>query len=180
MGLATDLQAPDLENRTAIILKKLEAEGIAIPETVVTYIADNVTANVRDLEGALIRILAYASLKKTPVDLEMAQKVLADIIGKRKKEVSIEQIQKKTADHFRIEPTMMVAKKKTAKIALARQVAMYLSRSLTDSSLKAIGLAFGGRDHSTVIHACDLISRKMSSDPSFRERIDKISAALLY
>lgn len=180
MGLATDLQAPDLENRTAIILKKLEAEGISIPETVVTYIADNVTSNVRDLEGALIRILAYASLKKTPVDLEMAQKVLADIIGKRKKEVSIDQIQKKTADHFRIEPTMMVAKKKTAKIALARQVAMYLSRSLTDSSLKAIGLAFGGRDHSTVIHACDLISKKMSSDPSFRERIDKISAALLY
>jgi chromosomal replication initiator protein len=180
MGLVTDLQAPDLENRTAILLKKLEAEGISMPDNVVTYIADNVTSNVRDLEGALIRILAFASLKSASVDLEMAQKVLADIIGKHKKEVTIDSIQKKTADHFRIESNMMVAKKKTAKIALARQVAMYLSRSLTDSSLKAIGAAFGGRDHSTVIHACDLISRRMASDPAFRERIDKISASLLY
>jgi chromosomal replication initiator protein len=180
MGLVTDLQAPDLENRTAILLKKLEAEGISMPDTVVTYIADNVTSNVRDLEGALIRILAYASLKNTAVDLEMAQRVLADIIGKHKKEVTIDSIQRKTADHFHIESNMMVAKKKTAKIALARQVAMYLSRSLTDSSLKTIGSAFGGRDHSTVIHACDLISRRLASDPAFRERIDKISASLLY
>jgi chromosomal replication initiator protein len=180
MGLVTDLQAPDLENRTAILLKKLEAEGISMPDAVVTYIADNVTANIRDLEGALIRILAYASLKNTSVDLEMVQRVLADIIGKHKKEVTIDSIQKKTADHFHIEPLMMVAKKKTAKIALARQVAMYLARSLTDSSLKGIGSAFGGRDHSTVIHACDLISKRMASDPTFRERIDKISASLLY
>jgi chromosomal replication initiator protein len=180
MGLVTDLQAPDLENRTAILLKKLEVEGISMPEPVVTYIADNVTSNIRDLEGALIRILAYASLKNTSVDLEMVQRVLADIVGKHKKEVTIDSIQKKTADHFKIEPLMMVAKKKTAKIALARQVAMYLSRSLTDSSLKSIGGAFGGRDHSTVIHACDLISKRIASDPAFRERIDKISASLLY
>jgi chromosomal replication initiator protein len=89
-------------------------------------------------------------------------------------------IQKKTATHFNIPPEMMQAKKKTAKVALARQVAMYLSRSLTDNSLKAIGGAFGGRDHSTVIHACDLISRRIAADTTFREKIDKISASLLY
>jgi chromosomal replication initiator protein len=155
-------------------------EGTAVPDSVIRYIADKVTSNVRELEGALIRVLAFSSFSKTSVDLEMAQKVLADILGKPQKEVTIEAIQKKTADHFKIEPVMMTAKKKTAKIALARQVAMYLSRSLTDSSLKSIGAAFGGRDHSTVIHACDLISRRMAADSSFREGIDKISASLLY
>ena len=180
MGLVADLQAPDLENRTAILMKKVQTEGTLVPDSVIRYIADKVTSNVRELEGALIRVLAFSSFSKTPVDLEMAQKVLADILGKPQKEVTIEAIQKKTADYFKIEPAMMTAKKKTAKIALARQVAMYLSRSLTDSSLKSIGAAFGGRDHSTVIHACDLISRRMAADSAFREVIDKISASLLY
>lgn len=180
MGLVTDLQAPDLENRTAILLKKLETEGTSMPDAVVTYIADQVTSNVRELEGALIRVLAYASMKKVAVDLEMAQKVLGDLLDKQKKEVTIEAIQKESARHMGIEIAMMTAKKKTAKIALARQVAMYLCRSLTDNSLKSIGAAFGGRDHSTVIHACDLISQRMAADATFREKIDKISASLLY
>lgn len=179
-GLVTDLQAPDLENRTAILLKKLSAEGITLPEAVVTYIADRVTSNVRELEGALIRLLAYASLKKVIIDVEMAQKVLSDTFSSQKRHITIEMIQKQTSDQFRIELDMMRAKKKTAKIALARQVAMYLSRSLTDNSLKAIGSAFGGRDHSTVIHACDLVSRRIANDITLRDRIDKISAALLY
>ncbi len=180
MGLVTDLQAPDLENRTAILLKKLEAEGTSMPDTVVTYIADQITSNVRELEGALIRVLAYSSMKKVPVDLEMAQKVLGDLLDKQKKEVTIEAIQKETARHMGVEIAVMTAKKKTAKIALARQIAMYLCRSLTDNSLKMIGAAFGGRDHSTVIHACDLISQRIAADSAFRERIDKISASLLY
>jgi len=179
-GLVTDLQAPDLESRTAIIHKKLESEGTNMPENVIRFIADRVSSNIRELEGALIRILAYASLKKSPVDLELAKKVLSDTISSRKKEINIESIQRKVSEHFNIETEMMKAKKKTSNIALARQVAMYLSRSLTDYSLKAIGEAYGGRDHSTVIHACDLISKKMSLDPSFREKIEKISAALLY
>ena len=179
-GLVTDLQAPDLENRMAILLKKLETEGITLPEEVVTYIADRVTSNIRELEGALIRLLAYASVKKVPIDLDMAQKVLSDTLSSQKRHITIEMIQKQTSDHFRIDLDMMRAKKKTAKIALARQVAMYLSRSLTDNSLKAIGNAFGGRDHSTVIHACDLVSRRIAGDITLREKIDKISAALLY
>jgi len=179
-GLVTDLQAPDLENRTAILYKKLASEGTSLPDSVITYIADKITTNIRELEGSLIRILAYASLKKVPVELEMAKKVLADAVSTHRKEVTIENIQKKTSDHFNINVEMMKAKKKTSNIALARQVAMYLSRSLTNNSLKFIGSAFGGRDHSTVIHACDLISKKMSGDPTLRDKIDKITASLLY
>ena len=179
-GLVTDLQAPDLENRTAILYKKLESEGSHLPENVVRYIADMVSTNIRELEGALIRLLAYASLKNQPIDLELAEKVLSDTVAKKRKIVDIESIQKKSAENFGIDPEMMKAKKKTANVVLARQVAMYLSRSLTSNSLKLIGSAFGGRDHSTVIHACDIISKKMSNDRSLRDRIDKISASLLY
>ena len=179
-GLVTDLQAPDLENRTAILYKKLESEGTYLPDNVIRYIADQITTNVRDLEGALIRLLAYASLKNESVDLELAKKVLSDTIASRNREVTVESIQRKTSEYYNIEPELMKAKKKTSNIALARQVAMYLSRSLTENSLKTIGELFGGRDHSTVIHACDSISKRMAKDSSLREKIDKISAALLY
>jgi len=179
-GLVADLQAPDLENRTAILLKKLQSEGLSLPDAVITYIADSVSTNVRELEGALNRLLAFASLQKTPVDLDLAKKVLCDTVFSGKRDLTIETIQKRTAEHFEINTEMMVAKKKTAKVALARQVAMYLARSLTDNSLKVIGGRFGGRDHSTVIHACDMVSKRMSSDRGFREKIDKLSAALLY
>lgn len=179
-GLVTDLQAPDLENRTAILYKKIESEGISLPQPVVTYIADKVTTNVRELEGALNRLLAYASLTKSAVNLELAKKVLSDTLVPTRRKITIESIQRKTAEDFNLDPKLMVAKKKTANVALARQIAMYLARSLTDNSLKVIGGTFGGRDHSTVIHACDTVARRMSDDPGFRERIDKISAALLY
>lgn len=179
-GLVTDLQAPDLENRTAILHKKLESEGKTLPDEVTRFIADKISANIRELEGALTRVLAYASLKNLPVDLELARKVLSDSINEPALNVTIDQIQKKTSHFFDIDPKMMIAKKKTAHIALARQVAMYLARCLTNNSLKAIGSAFGGRDHSTVIHACDLVAKRMSSDGSFREKIDRLSALLLY
>ncbi len=179
-GLVTDLQAPDLENRTAILYKKMESEGCSMPDDVLRYIASKVTTNVRELEGALIRLLAYSSLKKVEVNLEMAHKILSDSFYQKKQLITIDDIQKKTCDFLRIDKSMMRAKKKTSDVVIARQIAMYLSRSLTDSSLKSIGDAFGGRDHSTVIHACDMISRRMSSDSNFRERIDQLSASLLY
>jgi len=179
-GLVADLQAPDLENRTAILYKKLDSEGIELSNSVVTYIADKISTNVRELEGALNRLLAYASLKKEVVDLELTQRILSDAVGPGRKFITIDAIQNKSAEHFSVDPKMMVAKKKTADIALARQVAMYLARTLTDSSLKAIGNRFGGRDHTTVIHACDKVASRMADDALFRERIDKISAALLY
>ncbi|HWR83788.1 MAG TPA: chromosomal replication initiator protein DnaA [Candidatus Deferrimicrobium sp.] len=179
-GLVTDLQAPDLENRMAILHKKLESEGTALPETVVRCIADIVSTNIRELEGALIRVLAYASLKQVALDVELARQVLKDNIPSQRRDISLELIKKKASEFFHVDPQMMTAKKKTSDIALARQVAMYLSRSLTDSSLKVIGAAFGGRDHSTVIHACDLITRRIASDANFREKIDRLSAMLLY
>ncbi len=179
-GLVTDLQAPDLEARTVILYKKIENQGISIPTEVITYIADKISTNIRELEGALIRLLAYTSLKKSPIDLETAQKVLADTINSHQKEITIEMIQKKTSEQFTIDRKMMIAKKKTSKIVLARQVAMYLSRTLTDNSLKSIGDAFGGRDHSTVIHACNLITNKIASNQTIKDKVDKISAALLY
>ncbi len=179
-GLVTDLQAPDLENRTAIIYKKLIVEGTTLPEAVIRFIADRVYSNIRDLEGALIRLFAYASLHKVAVDLDLAKRVLSDSFSQGKKEVTIDAIQKKVSEHFSIDHAMMTAKKKSSHIAIARQVAMYLSRSLTNNSLKSIGGNFGGRDHSTVIHACDLVERKIAEDIAFREKIDKISASLLY
>jgi chromosomal replication initiator protein len=179
-GLVTDLQAPDLENRTAILYKKLESQGTNLSSDVTRYIADKITSNIRELEGALIRLLAYGSLKGVPINLEVAKRVLADSISRAHNEISVDLIQRKTAEYFDIEPIMMTTKKKTAHIALARQVAMYLARSLTRNSLKAIGKSFGGRDHSTVIHACELVAGRMAEDRTFREKIDKLSGALLY
>ncbi len=179
-GLVADLQASDLENRTAILYKKLETEGLNLPDNVIRYIADQVQTNIRELEGALIRLLAYASLRQEEIDVKLAEKVLGGAMSKKRKPLEIDAIQKKAAEYFNVEPQMMTAKKKTAEVVLARQVAMYLSRSLTSNSLKSIGAAFGGRDHSTVIHACDLISKKMASEPDLRHKIDQISASLLY
>lgn len=179
-GLVTDLQAPDLENRTAILYKKIESEGSYLPDDVLRFIAGKITANIRELEGALIRILAYSSLKKVQIDMELARKVLSDSFNHQKRPITIDEIQKKTCEYYKIDRNLMKAKKKTAEVVLTRQVAMYLSRSLTDSSLKSIGECFGGRDHSTVIHACDMISRRMANDAAFRESIDQVSASLLY
>jgi len=179
-GLVTDLQAPDLEARTAILYKKLEHEGNELDKNIVRLIADRVSTNIRDLEGALTRILAYSSLKGVAMDVDTAAGLLSDTAPSRQKSISIDAIQQKTAELFDIPADMMKAKKKTAEVVLARQVAMYLARSLTRNSLKSIGDAFGGRDHSTVIHACDTISRRMSEDANLKTRIEQVSGRLLY
>lgn len=179
-GLVADLQPPELETRIAILRMRIESENVHIPEDVLFYIADNVTSNIRELEGSLTKLLAHASLEKREIDSEFAIKVLGKEIKRPQKELTISLIQNKTSEFFDIKSEMMTAKKKTARIALARQVAMYLSRKYTDYSLKSIGDAFGGRDHSTVIHACDLIEKKTDADINFREKIDNLSATLLY
>ena len=144
-GLVTDIQPPDFEARTAILYKKLESEGLSLPENVITFIADNITTNIRDLEGALTRLIAFTSIHNTEINVDTASKVLSDAFTSRKKDITISRIQKKTAEKFQVDPDMMKAKKKTADVVLARQVAMYLSRTLTDYSLKIIGQEFGGR-----------------------------------
>lgn len=179
-GLVADLQPPDLESRIAILRKHTDREKVIIPEDVLYFIADNVTSNVRELEGCLTKLLAYASLEKAEIDRKFAERVLGKEIIRPKREISLAEIQKKSAEFFQVDPAMMTAKKKTSQIALARQVAMYLSRKLTTFSLKSVGEAFGGRDHSTVIHACETISRKVENDYDFREKINILEASLLF
>jgi chromosomal replication initiator protein len=177
-GLVTDIQPPDLETRMAILQRKIEAENIFINEDVISYIANSVTSNIRELEGSLTRLLAYSSVNKVDITLEMADRVLSDTFGTRKHSISIDQIKRLVADSFDISIEMLSAKKKTKNVALARQVAMHLARTLTTNSLKAIGDAFGGRDHSTVIHACNTVQRFMSEDTDFRQRVDLIKRNL--
>jgi len=174
-GLVTDIQPPDLETRMAILQRKVENEDIVIGEDVISYIADSVTSNIRELEGSLIRLLAYASLRGEEINVNMARNVLSGTFGVRKRHVSVEVIKKHVAEDFSITVDMLSAKKKTQNIALARQAAMYLTRSITKSSLKTIGDNFGGRDHSTVIHACKLIEGMIEKDADFHQRLQAIS-----
>ncbi len=178
-GLVADLQPPNMEARVAILRRRTEAESISIPEDVLYFIANNVTTNIRELEGCFNRLLAYASLEKAPITLEFAVRILGKELTRGRKDVTIDEIKKKTAEFFKIDPAMLTAKKKTSEIALARQVAMFLSRKYTQSSLKIIGDAFGGRDHSTVIHACNLIEERTSSDLNFREKLNTLTTILM-
>jgi len=173
-GLVTDIQPPDLETRIAILQKKCESDGVTIPGEIAEFIASNITSNIRELEGALIRLLAYSSLNGKELNVELAKGILKDVIKNGSKEIAISDIRKKVAQSFNLSEENLCSKKKTQEIALARQVAMYLSRSLTKASLKTIGLEFGGRDHSTVIHACSLIADNLKKDLEFKLKIDQI------
>lgn len=173
-GLVTDIQPPSLETRIAILQKKSQSEGVSLPVDVLTFIADTVTTNIRALEGSLTRVLAYASLRGKEITVDVANHVLKDTISTAKQTLTTETIQKRVSQSCGIPPEMMQAKKKTAEVVLARQIAMYLCRMLTDSSLKAIGAAFGGRDHSTVIHAKKTIETLMKKDVKLKLRIDQL------
>ncbi len=170
-GLVVDIQPPDLETRQAILQKNAEDNDIELPQEIFHFIATHVTSNIRELEGALIRLLAYASLNGVDVTLELTKKVLRDVCISKSKTVSIELIQKITADHFGFPDDLMRAKTRKKEISQARQIAMYLSKTLTDSSLKTIGLHFGGRDHSTVIHAIQCMELALLSDDKIKEAI---------
>jgi len=177
-GLVTDIQPPDLETRIAIINKKAESDNIPIPIEVATFIADNITSNIRELEGSLIRLLAYASLNSKDITVDLAKEVLKDSIRNGTREVTIEHIQKKVAVSYNLSSESLCSKRKTQELALARQVAMYLARSLTTASLKSIGLHFGGRDHSTVIHACTQVTENLKVDHNFKLKVDAIINSL--
>ncbi len=177
-GLVTDIQPPDLETRIAIIKKKTESDNITIPDDVAGFLADNVTSNIRELEGSLIRLLAYCSLHQKELTLELAKDVLKDTIRNESKKISIEDIQKKVGEYFKLSPELLCSKRKTQEICWARQVAMYLCRNLTDFSLKSIGLKFGGRDHSTVIHSCNLVAENIKKDQDFKLKVDEIINSL--
>ena len=166
-GLIADIQPPDLETKVAILKKKAEAESVVLPEDVALFIAGRVRSNIRELEGSLIRLVAYASLTGRPIDLAMAQDTLKDLIEDRAHTVTLEAIQKQVAGHFHIKPMELKSRNNSKHIAFSRQVAMYLCKRLTDKSLPAIGAAFGGKHHTTVIHAIRKIEAMRERDKEF-------------
>jgi chromosomal replication initiator protein len=176
-GLIADIAPPDLETRVAIVQKKSVLEKLDLSPEVTLYIAQNVTSNVRELEGCLTRLAALASINKTPITVEFARHALHDLIRDHDLKPGIESIQKAVADFFHIRMADLKSKKRTQHIAFCRQVAMYLCRKLTSSSFPTIGESFG-RDHSTVIHAHNLIARRVANDSAFRLSIDKIAREL--
>lgn len=174
-GLITDIQPPDLETRIAILRKKAKSENIDVPNEVMVYIANKIHSNIRELEGALIRIVAYSSLTGKEVTPELVQEALKDIFPVNKpKKISIELIQQAIADHFHLKMDDFKAKKRTRAVAFPRQIAMYLARELTDASLPKIGEEFGGRDHTTVIHAHEKISHERAQDNNLDHTISEI------
>jgi chromosomal replication initiator protein len=178
-GLITDLQSPDLETRTAILKKKANSDGIEMPDQVIQYIAGKVNTNIRELEGALIRIVAYASLYKTPVTIELTETALQDIINTRQKNITVSTIINQTAANFNISPEDLLSKKRTQEIAFTRQVAMYICRMLTDLSLPKIGEEFGGRDHTTVLHSFKKIDLLIPKNNELKNRIELIRNNIL-
>jgi chromosomal replication initiator protein len=160
-GLIADIQQPDIETRTAIVRKKAERENVFVPDEVTNFIGEHIKSNIRELEGALIRVSAYSELTNTPVTLELAKQLLKDTLQEEENKITIDLIQRKVAGYFDIRPQEMHSKKRSRAIAYPRQIAMYLCRQLTDHSLPAIGENFGGRDHATVLHACDKIKKEI-------------------
>ncbi|MEH7462567.1 chromosomal replication initiator protein DnaA [Bacillus thuringiensis] len=174
-GLITDITPPDLETRIAILRKKAKAEGLDIPNEVMLYIANQIDSNIRELEGALIRVVAYSSLINKDMNADLAAEALKHIIPNSKpKIISIYDIQKAVGDIFQVKLEDFKAKKRTKSVAFPRQIAMYLSRELTDSSLPKIGEEFGGRDHTTVIHAHEKISKLLKTDTQLQRQIEEI------
>ena len=176
-GLIADIAAPDLETRIAILQKKATLEGLTLPDEVAMYIAQNVCANVRELEGCLNRLAALASITGSPITIEFAHRALRDLIPAYESKPGIEAIQRVVADSFHIHLADLKSKKRTQHVAFCRQVAMYLCRKITSNSFPSIGEHFG-RDHSTVIHAVNLIERRVNNDAAFRLLIEKIERGL--
>jgi chromosomal replication initiator protein len=176
-GLIADIAPPDLETRVAIVQKKAALEHLQLSPDVALYVAQNVSSNVRELEGCLTRLGAFSSLSKCAITVEFARQALRDLIREQEVKLDIELIQKRVSEFFHIRLADLKSKKRTQHIAFCRQVAMYLCRKLTGSSFPIIGDRFG-RDHSTVIHAYNLIARRVSSDSAFRHSIEKIERDL--
>ena len=177
-GLTVDIQPPDLETRIAILQKKAEIDNLEIPYEVIELLATKIRSNIRELEGAMIRLLAYSSLLRVDINLQLTKKVLNEIVGDSQAEsninYSIENIQEVITNKYNINLDTMVGKSRKKEIAEARMTAMYLARKYTTLSLKSIGLYFGGRDHSTVVHACKWVEDKLDSSEEFQKRFEKI------
>jgi len=174
-GLIADIQPPDIETRIAILRKKALLENLDVDDEVLAFIAKRIESNIRELEGALTRIIAYSALTNNKLDLSVAEEALKDIISNHKpKKITVELIQKVVAEAYQLKIEDFKSKKRSRPIAYPRQIAMYLCREMTDLSLPKIGEIFGGRDHTTVIHACDKIAEDMNNDPQIRKAINNL------
>ncbi len=174
-GLIADIQPPDLETRIAILRKKAELDGIRVPDEVAEFIAQRIQSNIRELEGALVRVVAYANLTRSPITVELAREILKELLpAAAARPLTIAMLQKAVAEHFDIRVEEMRAKRRTKGVAFPRQVAMYLARELTDASLPRIGEEFGGRDHTTVMHACERVKSAIAQDPQFAARLKRL------
>jgi chromosomal replication initiator protein len=178
-GLVADIQAPDWETRVAILTRKADAMGISIEPEIIEFLAKSIARNVRRMEGALTRVAGYVGLTRKKADLETVQRLLRDILREENlSRITIETIQKKVVDYYHLRMADMLSRRRPANIAFPRQVAMYLSRILTEHSLQEIGSAFGGRDHGTVIHACKTVENMMDQDDSIKYAVDYLNEEL--
>nr|WP_320049258.1 chromosomal replication initiator protein DnaA [uncultured Desulfuromonas sp.] len=178
-GLIADIQPPDIETKQAILEAKAEQNNIVLPQEVALFLSNSVISNIRELEGYLIRIGAYSSLTSTPISIDMAKNILKDIIIESNKELTIEDIQKKVSNHFNIKIAELKSSKRVKNLVIPRQIAMYLCRQLTSCSYPEIGDHFGGKDHSTVIHAIKKIEKNIENDSYLRSTIKTIKNTLL-
>jgi chromosomal replication initiator protein len=179
-GQTADVQAPDVETRLAILHKKAQCMNVVLPEEVINFLATRIRTNIRRLEGALIRVASYASLTGKKLTIEAVESLLREILHEEGRQtICIEVIQKKVAEHFDIRLADMTSKRRPENIAFPRQIAMYLSRQMTESSLNTIGEAFGGRDHGTVLHACRLVKDRMEVDSNVRQVVHYLEKQLI-
>jgi chromosomal replication initiator protein len=177
-GLSADLQVPDFETRVAILQKKVYTDGIHMADEVLEYIASQITNNVRELEGALISLLAQSTLNKKEITLELVRELIDKLVKNTTKELSIDYIQKVVSDYFSIPVDLMHSKTRKREIVQARQISMYFAKSLTKSSLALIGSQIGGKDHATVLHACKTVNNLLETDKRFRLYLDEIEKKL--
>jgi chromosomal replication initiator protein len=177
-GLMADIQPPDLETKMAILDKKAEADGIQLPPDVRAFVASRTRSNVRELEGALVKLLAYSSLTGTPINLTMAQQVLKHLVHVQERRITIDAIIKSVAERFGLRPAEMKLKTNAAKIVYPRQIAMYIAKEMTSASLPEIGRAFGGKHHTTVLHSVEKITRLRQSDPELNRLLHNLMDSL--
>ena len=173
-GLIADIQSPDLETKVAILKKKAEGEALQLPDHVAMYMATRIKSNIRELEGSLIRLIAYASLTSKPLTIELAQDVLRNVIDHDEKAVTIEQIQKFVADYYQMKPAEIRSRNNSKSVAMPRQIAMYLCKALTHASLPEIGRSFGGKHHSTVIHSIKKVEEMRKKSAEFDQQVKNL------
>jgi chromosomal replication initiator protein len=173
-----DIQPPDLETKMAILDKKAELEGVQLPDDVRTFMASKTKSNVRELEGALIKLIAYSSLTGTAISLQMAQQVLKHMVHIQERRITIDAIQKAVAEKFQVKQAQLKEKSNTKKVVYPRQVAMYLVKELTNASLPEIGRSFGGKHHTTVMHSIAKIDKNRQSDPELNRLLHSLMDSL--